>query len=88
MCSASGVCQVSASDLPEEASAAAAAGQDGAKPEFSMEVTAELGEAALFIGGRAPPVWWPPQVRLPAEERLPPELVPADRGVVLDPCWA
>ena len=55
--------QVSGSDLPEEASAAAAAGAGGAKPEVTIQVSADLGEAALFVGGRAPETWWPPEVR-------------------------
>lgn len=55
--------QVSTSELAEDASAAAAAGAGGAQPEVSIQVEADLGEAALFIGGRAPDTWWPPQVQ-------------------------
>ena len=34
------------------------------RAQVSISVSAELGELAIFVSGRAADVWWPPEVCL------------------------
>lgn len=69
----------------EDASAEPDLATGGPKPA-DISINAELGELALFVSGRTPDSWWPPQVPLPASPPRPsPSLwmaIPLPSGVI------
>ncbi len=40
------------------------AADSGAQPQVSMQLTASLGELAIFVSGRTTEIWWPPEACL------------------------
>ncbi|KAK9819963.1 hypothetical protein WJX72_004515 [[Myrmecia] bisecta] len=56
---------VASSEPVEDASRSAGPAAPAARPEVSLNLTADLGELALFVSGRVSEVWWPPEVVSP-----------------------